>query len=102
MGRPKRGETYRDCLNRLSEVPADDARTQKQIVCEQIMALAMSGNLAAAQWVVERLEGKAAQSIELSKKEDLLKGLSDSEVREMIELVRRKSVTASDNNGENA
>lgn len=101
MGRPRRGETFKDCLNRLSEVPHDDARTQKQIVCERIMALAMGGNLAAAQWIVERLEGKAAQHIELSKKEELLKGLSDAEVLDMIDHVKRKQLPASDNNADN-
>lgn len=102
MGRPRRGETFRDCLYRLCEVPADDARTKKQIICERIMEQAMDGNLNHAAFIVERLEGKAAQTIEHSKKEDLLKGLSDTEVVEMIELIKQRRALSSDNNAPNA
>lgn len=101
-GRPKRGETFRDCLHRLTSVPIDDARTRKQVICDRMIELAEEGNLPAAQWIVERLEGKAVQSIELSKKSELLQGLSDDEVREMIEAIKGRRAIASDNNADNA
>lgn len=60
--------------------------------------LAENGNLAAAAWVVERIEGKAIQSVEVSRKADLLQGLTDAEVMDLIDAIKRKQLPASDNN----
>lgn len=59
----------------------------------------MDGNLTAIAWIVERLEGKATQSIELNAKADLLKGMSDAEVRQLIDAIKRKAIASDDNNG---
>lgn len=71
-------------------------------MCEKALELAMGGNMAALQWIVERLEGKAAQSIELSKKESLLQGLPDADILELIEIIKRKRLASGNNNGDNA
>lgn len=89
-GRPRRGETYKDVLARLSDVPTGDARTKRDAICERVMELAMEGMPWAVQWVVERMEGKASVNVELSKKDDLLRDFSDVEVREMIELIKER------------
>lgn len=96
-GRAKKGETYQDVLKRLSDVPEDDARTKRDVICERVMELARDGEPWAVQWIVERMEGKAAVHVEVHTKEDMLRDLSDAELSEMIAAVKQRRI-ASDSN----
>lgn len=91
-GRPRRGETFKDTLQRIGEVRSDDARTKRELICERVYNLALEGVPWAVQWIVERQEGKAAVHIEVSKKDDLLRGMTDSEVADMIERANQKRI----------
>lgn len=89
-GRPPRGETMTDLLKRLAEVQFDDARSKREAICEIMLRKAAEGEPWAVRETWDRIEGKPAVHIEVSKKDDLLRGMSDAEVLDMIERANQK------------
>ncbi len=81
-----------DLLKRLAEVPFDDARTKREAICEAMLDKAAEGEPWAVRETWDRIEGKPAVHIEVSKKEDVLRGMSDSEVIDMIEQAKQKQL----------
>jgi hypothetical protein len=55
-----------DLLRELMEVKGEDGLTHKQVIMGKLLSMAATGNLEAIKYVLDRLEGKPAQAVELS------------------------------------
>jgi len=65
-GRPRIGHTMTETLRRLLEEKREDGQTYREAILLKMRDLAIGGNLEAAKYVIDRLEGKPAQALELS------------------------------------
>jgi len=55
-----------DTLRRLLEEKTEDGLTYREAIVLKMREMALGGNLEAAKYVIDRLEGKPAQAVELS------------------------------------
>ena len=65
VGRPKKGNCVSDLLRNKGEEFLDNGRTRLQEVVEILYTKAEKGDLKAIDMIFDRLEGKAAQKIEV-------------------------------------
>lgn len=87
-GRPPRAKLIPDMLRAIGEeeVEASDGsgekKTKLQIVLDKIYQKASKGDLACAQFIADRTEGKALQTIE--QRNLSLKDMTDAEIEEFL------------------
>ena len=55
-----------DTLRELLEVCGEDGRTHREVIIAKMISLAAAGNVDAAKYICDRLQGKPAQAVELS------------------------------------
>ena len=71
-GRPKKEMSITDALRRIGEeVNPQTKQTKIQILAEMIWETALKGDKIMAQMIIERLEGKPRQPIEIDKPEPI-------------------------------
>lgn len=64
-GRPKKGETMTDALREFMEQPYStrSKKSNKQMLIEKMLGMALSDDAAAAKYIFDRLDGKPHQTI---------------------------------------
>lgn len=65
-GQPLKSRPFTETLRELMEHKLEDGRTYREAIVQKMMDLAVAGNVDAAKYVADRLEGKPAQAVELS------------------------------------
>lgn len=88
-GRPRRGETFRDVIQRLADQPAAPGSrlSQREAIVALVFGLARRGVPWAIQWLVERLEGKAPIGIAIAQVggANPLSALTDQQLLALVE-----------------
>lgn len=65
-GRPKRGWSWGDLLQKALELEAKDGRPQKEHVAEMMVEKALKGDARAFEVIADRMEGKPKQSVDMN------------------------------------
>ena len=77
-GRPKKGESITDILKKLLDQSDESGKLRRVIVSEKLISLAESGDLASLKYLIDRIEGRPKESIELTD------GAVDQRLREIM------------------
>ena len=79
-GRPKKGETMTDLIREKLELPKTtrEKLTRKEKIIEKLFILAEAGDLSAIKYLMDRVDGRPTESIELSD------GAVDTRLREIM------------------
>ena len=70
-GRPKKENAISDILNRLLDTPKDD-KTQREILLERVLQMALKGDRWAINFIADRTEGKALERVIKQKVNDVI------------------------------
>ena len=91
-GRPLRGETWRDCIQKLGNQENIDGVTLREEIVAKTTKLALAGVPWAIQFLAEREDGRPAQAITINNNQQRnpMLDLSDEELADVIEVVRAK------------
>ena len=65
-GQPLKSRPMTDTLRELLEARGEDGRTHREVIIAKMISLAEAGNVDAAKYICDRLQGKPAQAVELS------------------------------------
>lgn len=65
-GQPLKSRPMTDTLRELLELRGEDGLTQREVIVQKMIDLAKAGNVDAAKYICDRLQGKPAQAVELS------------------------------------
>lgn len=70
-GRPKKGETYTDIIRQMGDLPnkeltSDDKKDLKTAIIEKLYNLALSGDVSALRYLIDRVDGKPKETIDLN------------------------------------
>jgi len=91
-GRPKRGETWADIINRVSEeLHGKSAKTKKQAIIENVIRMALGKDkkaaLAATKYLSERTDGKPAETVSIKGvvRDERLKDIPDDQLLKMLQ-----------------
>ena len=60
-GRPKKGNSWSDCLKAIGEQNTVKGKTNKELICEMLYDKAAEGDLTAINAIMDRIEGKPKQ-----------------------------------------
>lgn len=88
--------SFSDIIRELSDEIQDGKTVREQIVAKTI-EFAKKGVPWAVAWVVDRMEGKAKESVDMNIKDNPLKELSNEEIRTAIGIVKKKEDGTQDN-----
>jgi hypothetical protein len=64
-GRPKKGEAITDILQKLLDKKDDSGKLRREKVSEKLIELAEKGDIVAIKYLVDRLDGKPKETVEL-------------------------------------
>lgn len=93
-GRPRAGATFKDIIHWsmcLSIKDGDQHKTQKQFIVEKVTEMARQGKEWAIEWLADRLEGKAVQTV-IEEKKNPLKDLSDEQLEEALAFIKARKI----------
>jgi len=65
-GQPLKSRPMTDTLRELLEARGEDGRTHREVILAKMISLAEAGNVDAAKYICDRLQGKPSQAVELS------------------------------------
>jgi hypothetical protein len=70
-GRPKKGRSLTDEIEKVLRCKGPDGRPNKALFAERVVQMAIEGNVAAANLVLSYIDGKPLQSIDLTSEESV-------------------------------
>lgn len=94
-GRPRKGMSFSDIIRELSDEVQDGKTVREQIVAKTI-EFAKKGVPWAVAWVVDRMEGRAKESVDMNIKDNPLKHLSNEEIRGVIGFAKKNGHNGTD------
>jgi hypothetical protein len=65
-GRPKKGEALTDILNKKLDGKDGEGKLHREAVADKLIALAEGGDVAAIKYIMDRVDGRPKESIELT------------------------------------
>jgi hypothetical protein len=65
-GRPKKGEALTDILNKKLDGKDGEGNLHREAVADKLIALAEGGDVAAIKYIMDRVDGRPKESIELT------------------------------------
>jgi hypothetical protein len=65
-GRPKKGTALTDILNYKLDQKTGDGKFRREVVAEKLIELAEGGDVAAIKYIMDRVDGRPTESIELT------------------------------------
>ena len=69
-GRPKKGQALTDILSYKLDQKTGDGKLHREVVADKLIALAEAGDVSALKYLMDRIDGKPKESIEMSEKRD--------------------------------
>ncbi len=95
-GRPRASASFKDIISWAMQQlvkDGDEYKTQKQIIIEQVTEQARRGKPWAIEWLADRLEGKAVQTV-IEQKKNPLGELTDEQLDEVLSFLKAKKINA--------
>jgi hypothetical protein len=65
QGRPKKGTALTDILNYQLDQKTGDGKLRREMIAEKLIDLALAGDVSALRYLVDRLDGKPRETVEL-------------------------------------
>lgn len=89
-GRPKKGETWRDCIKKVMDQENVEGVTVREEIALRVQGLARAGVPWAIQWLADREEGRPAQSVtvEAGSARNPMLDLDDEELARLVNLAK--------------
>lgn len=88
LGRPRRGATLKELINHELEQMDESGKTKKEILISAICKAALKGKESAINTILDRLEGKPGQTVEV-RRENPLQDMTDEQIKELLEYARQ-------------
>lgn len=90
IGRPKKGETWRDAIKRTMDAQNLDGITVREEIARKVQQLARAGVPWAIQWLADREDGRPAQSltVEAGTQRNPMLDLDDEELARLVQLAK--------------
>jgi type II secretory pathway component GspD/PulD (secretin) len=64
-GRPKKGAALTDILSFKLDQKNDDGKLRREVIAEKLIAMAEAGDMAALRYVIDRLDGRPKETVEV-------------------------------------
>jgi hypothetical protein len=66
LGRPKKGQAMTDILNYKLDQKTEAGNLQREVIADKLIALAEAGDMPALRYLIDRIDGRPKESIELT------------------------------------